>query len=133
MKSPLTAALLLGAMCSSIAGTSPLFAADETAPAPAARSFPAPEEVVKSLTDKLSLSADQASKITPIIADRQQQLKAIMANTSLSRMERMQQSKTVFGDSDAKLNAILTPDQQTKYAAIKEQMREQGRHRMQPQ
>jgi hypothetical protein len=77
--------------------------------------FPSPEEVVGILADKLSLSDDQKSKIAPIIADRQQKLKAILADTSSRPMQQRRKAKEVLSDSDKKINAILTSDQQQKY------------------
>jgi Spy/CpxP family protein refolding chaperone len=83
------------------------------------------------MADKLSLSADQKNAITPIIVDRQQRLKAVAADNTASRRQRGQQLRQIMSDSDAKINAILTPDQQTKYAEMEQQMRQQMRQRMQ--
>ncbi|HEY2675404.1 MAG TPA: hypothetical protein VGI65_00445 [Steroidobacteraceae bacterium] len=83
------------------------------------------------LASKLSLSDDQKNAITPIIADRQQKLKALMADASAPRRQRGQQARQIMSDSNAKINAILTPDQQTKYAQIEQQMREQMKQHMQ--
>jgi len=131
MKTTLRATLISAALCSFIPCLGSVLAADESAPAGPAHSFPAPDEVVKTLTSKLSLTPDQAGKIAPIIADRQAKLKAIMADASASRMERMHQSKAIMSDTDTQINAILTPDQQAKYAEIEQQIRQQARHRMQ--
>ena len=64
-----------------------------------------------------------AAKIEPIIADRQQKLKAIYADTTASKADRKTQAKSVYTDSDAQIKAILTPDQQHKYAAMEQQMK----------
>jgi len=103
----------------------------DSSAAPQARTPPSPEQVVSMLADKLSLSADQENAITPIIADRQQKLKALAADTTSPRRQRGQQLRQIMSDSDAKINTILTPDQQTKYAQIEQQMREQMKQRMQ--
>ena len=90
---------------------------------------PSPEQVVGMLTAKLSLSEDQKNAITPIIAERQQKLMAVKNDTAAPRRQRGQQMRQIMSDSDAKINAILTPDQQAKYAQIEQQMRDQMRQR----
>jgi hypothetical protein len=84
--------------------------------------MPTPEEVVSKMTTRLSLTPDQAAKITPIVAERQQKLKAIAADTTASHADRKTQAKAVYSDSDAQIKTILTPDQQHKYAAMEQQM-----------
>jgi hypothetical protein len=97
----------------------------------AAPVFPTPEEVVNILEAKLSLSAEQKSSITPIIASRQEKLKAVMADTSVRRMKRGRELRDIVTESDKQINALLTPAQQKQYAEIEKQMREQMKQRMQ--
>ena len=92
---------------------------------------PTPDEVVAMMDSKLSLTADQKAKITPIIADRQSQMKALGADTSMNRMDKARKMKSIFDDSDAKINALLTDEQKPKYAAMQQQMREQMMQRRQ--
>jgi Spy/CpxP family protein refolding chaperone len=130
MKNAMFATLCLAALCSSVPGTLyALPAADPAAPA-TTPAFPSPDAVVEMLGSKLSLSQDQASAIAPIIADRQQKIKAILADTTAGAMERRRKAREVFSDSDAKINAILTSEQRKKYAEIEQQMREQMRQHM---
>jgi Spy/CpxP family protein refolding chaperone len=103
----------------------------DSSAAPQVHTPPSPEQVVGMMADKLSLSADQKNALTPIIADRQQRLKAVAADDTASRRQRGQQLRQIMSDSDAKINAILTPDQQTKYQEIEQQMRQQMKRRMQ--
>jgi protein CpxP len=98
---------------------------------PTGTTFPSPDEVVKILDSKLSLSDDQKSKITPIIVDRQQKMKAILADTSSRPMQQRRKAKQILSDSDKKINAILTSDQQQKYAQAEQQIQEQMKQRMQ--
>jgi protein CpxP len=97
----------------------------------ARRSWPTPEEVVSRLDSKLSLSDDQKAKITPIIADRQQKLKALAADTSMRRWKKARKMKSVFQDSDKKIKALLTDDQKQKYTQMEQEMRDRARQRMQ--
>lgn len=106
-------------------------AAQSTPAAQPATGAPTPEQVVDKMSEKLSLTADQKAKITPIIADRQTKLKALAADSSLTQMQRARQARGIFSASDSKIEAILTPDQQQKYAQVKEEAREQLRERAQ--
>jgi hypothetical protein len=87
--------------------------------------WPSPQEAVARMSNKLNLSDDQKAKITPIIADRQTQMKALMADTSGRRMQKARKAKSIMSDSDKKIEAVLTKDQKKTYAEMKEQMKEQ--------
>jgi periplasmic protein CpxP/Spy len=132
MKKAMYATLLSATLCA-IPISLPAFAGDEAAAPAAGHAMPSAEDVVKKMTDKLSLSEDQAAKITPIVQDRQDKLKAIKADTSASKQDKEHQAKTVFSDSDAQIKAILTPAQQQKYVAMKQQMHAQAKKYAQQQ
>ncbi len=93
--------------------------------------WPKPEEAVSRMSSKLNLTDDQKAKITPIIADRQTQMRALMANTSGRRMQKARKAKSIMSDSDKKIEAILTSDQKKTYAQMKEQTKEQLKARRQ--
>jgi len=93
--------------------------------------WPTPEEAVARMSSKLNLSDDQKNKITPIIANRQAQMKALMADTSGRRMQKARKAKSIMSDSDKKIEAVLTSDQKNTYEQLKEDRREQMRSRMQ--
>jgi len=96
-----------------------------------AGSWPTPDEVVSKLDSKLSLTDDQKAKITPIIAERQEKLKALQADTSGRRLRKARKAKSIFEDSDKKIKAVLTDDQKQKYEAMQQEMRQQARERLQ--
>lgn len=131
MTKQLLAGLCLVAIGFSTPGASYASPADDSVEAAAAPAIPAPGEVISIMGNKLSLSDDQKAQLAPIIADRQQRMKAIMADTASRPMQRRRQAKEVMSDSDKKINAILSPDQQQKYAELEQQMREQFKRRMQ--
>jgi len=131
MKKSMLVAVFLLALGSSAPRLIHALSLQDATQLPTGAAFPSPDEVVDILANKLSLSDDQKSKITPIIADRQQKLKAILADTSSRPMQQRRKAKQVLTDSDKKINAILTPDQQRKYAQVEQQMQEQMKHRMQ--
>ena len=98
---------------------------------PGARKLPTPEEVVGKLDSKLSLSDDQKTKITPIIADRQQQMRAVATDSSMRRFQKARKMKSIYQDSDKKIKAVLTDDQKKKYEEIEQEMKEQMKERRQ--
>ena len=93
--------------------------------------WPTPDQVVSRMNEKLNLSEDQKSKITPIIADRQTQVKALMADSSGRKMQKAKKAKSIMSDSDQKIMAVLNDDQKKKYEQMKDEMRDQMRSRMQ--
>jgi periplasmic protein CpxP/Spy len=60
------------------------------------------------LTKKLDLTADQRPRVRTVLQDEATQMEPLH-----------QQMKTIHDSSDAKLNDILTPDQQKKFAQMK--------------
>lgn len=98
------------------------------------QSLPSPEEVVAKLDSKLSLTADQKAKITPIIADRQSKIKALQADTSTPRVRKMRNMKQIMEESDTKIKATLTDDQKKKYDEMQQEMRDKMQeHRQEKQ
>jgi Spy/CpxP family protein refolding chaperone len=93
--------------------------------------WPTPQESVNRMSSKLNLSDDQKEKITPIITDRQNQMRALMADTSSHRLQKARKAKSIMSDSNNKIEAILTKDQKKTYEQMKEEMREQMQSRMQ--
>jgi Spy/CpxP family protein refolding chaperone len=83
------------------------------------------------MNSKLNLTDDQKAKITPIIADRQTQMRALIADTSGRRLQKARKAKSIMSDSDKKIEAVLTSDQKKTYAEMKEQMKEQLQARRQ--
>jgi Spy/CpxP family protein refolding chaperone len=84
-----------------------------------------PDQMANALATRLALTDDQKTKITPILAGRQQQMKALQADTSSRPMQKMKRMKEITEDSDKKINAILTPDQRKQYAELEQQRRQQ--------
>jgi Spy/CpxP family protein refolding chaperone len=86
-----------------------------------------PQRQVNTLAKKLNLTADQKNQILPILTDRQQQMKSIHEDSSLSQEDRRTKMRSVFEDSNAKIKAVLNDDQKQKY----DQMQQERRERMQ--
>jgi len=63
------------------------------------------------LTNKLSLTSDQQTKVQPILDAAKPQIRAI-------HQEAMQKAKTVMDSTLSQIRPLLTPDQQKKLDAI---------------
>ncbi len=102
------------------AATSP--AATSQAPSPDAQPnrTPNPERQAKMMAKKLALTADQQSRIEPILADRQQQIQTARADTTLAPRVRRAKVQGILQDSDRKIEAILNDAQKQQYEQLKQ-------------
>lgn len=119
----LPAALTL-ALCGSFAFAQQPQQPDQQPPAPIEHHFhrghhaPDPQKAAAFLSKKLNLSADQAAKLEPVLADRDQKISALMANTSLAEQDRRVQFKAIHQGTEQQLAGILTPDQLQQMKAM---------------
>ena len=81
---------------------------------------PNPQFEVKMLTRRLSLSPEQASQIEPILADSHARMAALKPaeGTQPDFKALHQQHKAIMEDTQARVNALLTPEQQQKFAKM---------------
>jgi len=73
---------------------------------------------------RLNLSADQTTQVKAIFADGRAKMEALRANTSLAPADRHAQGEALRQDEHAKIEAVLTPDQKTKFDEMEARMRE---------
>jgi DNA replication protein DnaD len=92
--------------------------AQQTAPTdapapPPHRGFhkPSPEREIKHLTKTLQLTPDQAAKLEPVLANRDQQLQAIRSNGQLTQQAAREQMKALHQTTEQQFASILTPTQ----------------------
>ncbi len=83
-----------------------------------------PESRLKMLTEKLDLTEDQQAKLKPILEDESTQMKTLHDDTSLAPEDKRAKMKELHGSSTEKINAVLTPDQQSKWKQMKQEMME---------
>ena len=75
---------------------------------------------------ELNLTDDQKAKVKPILDDEEKQFKAAQEDASLSQDQRHDKMKQIHDTADSQINGLLTPDQQKKFAQLKE--RRKGHH-----
>jgi len=79
------------------------------------------------LKQNLGLSDDQTAQVKTIYQDSQTKMESLRSNSSLSQDDRRSQMMDIRKAENDKINALLTPDQKTKYAAFQQQMRDRMR------
>ena len=72
---------------------------------------PNPQRQAEFISRKLSLSADQTARLTPIFADRQQKTQALFQDQSLTQQQRHEQMKAIHQNTEQQLATVLSPDQ----------------------
>ena len=77
-----------------------------------------PAKQAAHLGKQLGLTRDQVAQITPILADRQQQLQNLRADGSLSRKARRAKTKALQRDSKSKVEALLNDTQKQQYEQL---------------
>ena len=83
------------------------------------------DQLMKELTAKLNLSADQQTKMRAIMAEGHEQGRAIMNDTSLSQEEKHSKMQAAHDAMHAKAREVLTDDQKPKFDQIvQEKMKE---------
>jgi periplasmic protein CpxP/Spy len=126
------------ALLAGLVGTSTFVQASETAASAGAQEEQVnnarkrtPEQVVEALGNKLNLTEDQKSQLTPIISDRQQKLSVLKSDTSMRPRQKMRKTKSIFEDSDKKVNSLLNDQQKQQYKQIEQEMRQEMKERVQ--
>jgi Spy/CpxP family protein refolding chaperone len=82
-----------------------------------------PEEQIKMLKENLTLTDEQVEKLKPIFAKQQDKSKALRDDQNLSQDDRRAKMREIYQGTQAEVQAILTPEQQTKYKEYQEKRR----------
>ena len=85
------------------------------------------EQHLQMLSEKLNLTDDQKAKLKPILQDELQQMKTVREDTSLSEDQRRAKMKSIHESLHEQINAVLTPEQQTKFKEM--QQEGMGKHK----
>jgi protein CpxP len=76
------------------------------------------------LGQQLNLTEDQEEKLKPILADEFKQMRAVGEDTSLTQDQKRDKMKQIHEAARPQVQAILTPEQQQKFARMKEEAKE---------
>jgi Spy/CpxP family protein refolding chaperone len=86
-------------------------------------------DVLAVMAKRLSLTDDQKSKILPILVERRQKIHELRTTSTLPPRQKMGQVRSIYEDSDKRINALLTAEQQKDYAALEQEMKAHQRGR----
>ena len=89
-----------------------------------------PDEQLAKMTKRYNLTADQQTQIKPILADNHQQMMQLHSDNSMSRDDKMAKMQSMRQDSTQKIEAILTPEQKTKFDKDQAKMQERRAEHM---
>jgi len=78
----------------------------------------------------LQLTPEQKQQIKPILVDEVPKLKALKADTSIPPMQKAMKLRQISEDTDAKLQPILTPEQNQTWQQMRAQERQQMMQKM---
>ncbi|WP_442588509.1 DUF5969 family protein [Pedobacter sp. AW31-3R] len=97
------------------------------------RNMGTPEEraakMTARLTEKLSLTADQQTKIKAVFLDQQAQMEKTRAEQTQDRSAMRGKMMEMMKESDSKINAVLTEEQKKSYEAYKEERKSEMKNR----
>jgi periplasmic protein CpxP/Spy len=93
-----------------------------------------PNKMAAHLGKRLGLTGDQVTQITPILADRQQQMQTLRADASLAPKDRRAKARAIRQDANSKIEALLNDTQKQQYEQMLAQRRNhQNRQAQAPQ
>lgn len=77
-----------------------------------------PHKAAMKMSKKLGLSHDQSAKLEPILAERQQKMKALRSDTTLTADQKKDQRRQIQQNAHMQLSGVLTPDQMQQLKTI---------------
>jgi periplasmic protein CpxP/Spy len=80
------------------------------------------DDLMKDLTTKLNLTADQQSRVRAILDEHHQQAKATMDDQSLSKEDKHAKMKSMHDSVHSKVREVLTDEQKPKFDAMVKDM-----------
>ena len=120
--------------------TSPQIAPQTPGQAPSTTQAPANEpspqaqarETLEKVGADLNLTADQKSRLEPVLIAEIQTVRDLRADTTTPMDQKQAKFKQMMADTHAKIDAILTPEQKQKLAQISAQRRAQQEQQATP-
>jgi len=82
------------------------------------------------MTKELNLTADQQEKLKPILDSQDQDWKAMHADASMTPAQKRAKAKEMHEKYGPQINAVLTPEQQTKWKQMKQEAWEKHKEGM---
>jgi periplasmic protein CpxP/Spy len=103
--------LLTTSLALALSGSLVFAQQQDAAPAPVHHHARNPQREAARLSKKLNLSSDQAAKIEPILAERDEKIAALKNDATSSPVVMQQQMKAIHQHTRQQLATVLTPEQ----------------------
>jgi hypothetical protein len=78
---------------------------------------------MKELTEKLQLNEQQQKELTPIVAQRDKALKALKADTSTGKLQKLHKLEAIQANFKAQASKVLNAEQSKKLEALQAERR----------
>ncbi len=88
-----------------------------------------PEQRFERMSKQLNLTADQQAKIKPLLEQERTQAQDLKSQ-KLTVDERREKMKSIHENTMSEVRGILTPEQQTKFDAMQQRMKERRQQHM---
>lgn len=79
-----------------------------------------PHKTALKMGKQLGLSQDQTAKLEPILAERQQKMKALRTDTTLTADQKKDQRRQIQENTRTEMSGVLTPDQMQQLKAARQ-------------
>ncbi|WP_047486959.1 hypothetical protein [Terriglobus sp. TAA 43] len=79
-----------------------------------------PHKTALKMGKKLGLSQDQTAKLEPILAERQQKMKALRTDTTLTADQKKDQRRQIQESTQTEMSGVLTPDQMQQLKTMRQ-------------
>lgn len=82
------------------------------------------QQRLQGISSELNLTDAQKEQLKPILQSEFQQLKSVHDDTSMSADQKQAKAQEIHQSYKSQIGAVLTPDQQKKFATMKEEAQE---------
>jgi Spy/CpxP family protein refolding chaperone len=87
---------------------------------------PQPRSQLQNMVDKLNVTAEQKTKLDPILDEDAKAVRALRTDSTLSAEDRQKKTAVIRAATDVKIKPILTADQWSKLLQLREERKQQG-------
>ncbi len=85
---------------------------------------------LQSMAKQLNLTDDQKAKLKPILTSQMEEIQGVKNDTSLTPQQRRSKMMEIGEKYRPQINGVLTPEQQAKWKAMRQEMMEKHKGQM---
>jgi Spy/CpxP family protein refolding chaperone len=93
------------------------------------RGGPSPDQQLKRMTKEFGLTADQQSKVKPILVDQLKKMDAVRDDTTVTRAVMRDKMMKIRQDSNGQIRALLNDKQKDKWDKVQQEREERMQNR----